>query len=103
MSADKALQSGLEGCKIRLWAERKLTWRVASDSTLFQRRCTLTVMFCRRPTPALLMLLPSACSRPRMELCMAREEVYRLLFMSPLIRKISACCTTRSGRSRALT
>ena len=38
-----------------------------------------------------------------MELCMAREEVYRLLFMSPLMRKISACCVTRSGRSRALT
>ena len=37
-----------------------VTWRVASESTLFQRRCTLTVMFCRRPTPALLMLLPSA-------------------------------------------
>lgn len=57
-------------------------------------------MFWRRPTPALLMPLPSGCSSDRIALCIARELVYRLLFMSPLIRKISACCATRSGRSR---
>ena len=34
--------------------------------------------------------------------CMALEEVYRLLLMSPLIRKISACAATRSARSRSL-
>lgn len=31
--------------------------------------------------------------------CMAREEVYRLLCMSPLMRNISACSATTSGSS----
>jgi hypothetical protein len=34
---------------------------------------------------------------------MAREEVYRLEFMSPLIMKISACSATASGSSRPRT
>lgn len=87
-------------CLISVWLMSAATWRVESERTLFQRRCTETLMFWRRPTPALLMPLPSGCSRDRMELCIARDDVYRLLFMSPLIRKISACCATRSGRSR---
>ena len=38
-----------------------------------------------------------------MEECIAREEVYRLLFMSPLTRNISACADTRSAGSRLRT
>lgn len=45
----------------------------------------------------------STCRRPMIAECIAREEVYRLLFISPLIRKISACALMRSPTSRERT
>ena len=45
--------------------------------------------------------LQLTCRRPMMEECIARVEVYRLLLMSPLMRKISACAATTSARRRS--